>query len=62
MEERDTEMEYAEIDDVVQFVENMNAVTQVVACPPDSYLIHDDLVRISGQLKTIIELLRSKEQ
>ncbi|XP_071481384.1 uncharacterized protein [Diadema antillarum] len=46
-------------DEVV--VENLNAITEIVSCSP--HLIHDDLIKISGQLSTIIELLkRHKEE
>ncbi|XP_041452911.1 uncharacterized protein LOC121405984 isoform X1 [Lytechinus variegatus] len=44
----------------IQVLENLDTVTQLVTCPPD--VIHADLLRISGQLDTIIDLLVNRQR
>nr|XP_054774814.1 uncharacterized protein LOC129282993 isoform X1 [Lytechinus pictus] len=44
----------------IQVLDNLDTVTQLVTCPPD--VIHADLLRISGQLGTIIDLLVMRQR
>ena len=49
--------EHMEVEDnIEEFVETLNAVTEIVTCPPN--LLLKELTKISQQLNTIIDLLR----